>query len=156
MRRSRKSYFGDVVLPGMTPENTIDISLALDMSGSISSSMIKEMLSEVKGIMEQFQDFKIKLWCFDTSVYAYKEFSQDNISEFLEYEPQGGGGTDFDVNWKFMKDNDIQPEKFIMFTDGYPWNSWGDADYCDTVFIIHGSKDITPPFGNYAYYEQGK
>jgi len=156
MRRSRKSYYGEVVLPGMVPENTIDIALGLDMSGSISSTMIKEMLSEVKGIMEQFQDFRIQLWCFDTSIYAYKEFTQDNIDEFLEYEPRGGGGTDFDVNWAFMKQNDIQPEKFIMFTDGYPWNSWGDPDYCDTVFVIHGSKDIVPPFGNYAYYEQGK
>jgi len=156
MRRSRKSYYGEVVLPGMVPENTIDISLALDMSGSISGTMVKEMLSEVKGIMEQFQDFKIKVWCFDTSVYAYKEFSQDNINEFLDYEPKGGGGTDFDVNWTFMKENDIQPEKFIMFTDGYPWNSWGDQDYCDTVFVIHGAKDIVPPFGNYAYYEEGK
>lgn len=155
-RRSRKSYYSDVVLPGMVPENTIDIAIALDMSGSISGDMIKEMLSEVKGIMETYTDFKIQLWCFDTGTYNYKTFTPQNIDELLAYEPMGGGGTDFDVNWQFMKDNDIIPEKFVMFTDGYPWNSWGDPDYCDTVFIIHGNKDIVPPFGNYAYYEQGK
>ena len=25
-----------------------------------------------------------------------------------------------------------------MFTDGYPWDSWGDENYCDTLFIVHG------------------
>ena len=30
-------------------------------------------------------------------------------------------------------------QKLIVFTDGYPWGSWGDEDYCDTLFIVHGS-----------------
>jgi len=39
-----------------------------------------------------------------------------------------------------------------------PWNSWGDADYCDTVFIIHGhsDKNLEAPFGVTAHYEEGK
>jgi hypothetical protein len=41
-----------------------------------------------------------------------------------------------------------------MFTDGYPWGSWGDENYCDTVFIIHGNTTIVPPFGEFAYYEE--
>ena len=154
MSRSKKGYFSDVALPGMLPEETIDIALALDMSGSISDVQGKEMLSEVRGIMEQFQDFRVKVWCFDTQCYNYKEFTPQNIDEFDEYELAGGGGTDFDANWNFMKENEIRPERFIMFTDGYPWNSWGDPDYCDTVFIIHGNQDIKPPFGNYAYYDK--
>ena len=75
------------------------------------------------------------------------------MDEFMDYEPMGGGGTEFDVNWDYMKENDICPKKFIMFTDGYPWGSWGDELYCDTVFIIHGNDTIVPPFGEYAYYE---
>ena len=156
MARSKKGYFSDVALPGQTPEDTIDIALALDMSGSISDTMGKEMLSEVRGIMEQFTDFRVKVWCFDTQCYNYQEFTQQNIDEFENYAITGGGGTDFDANWKFMKENEIQPERFIMFTDGYPWDRWGDPDYCDTVFIIHGNQDIKPPFGNYAYYDEAK
>ena len=66
---------------------------------------------------------------------------------------EDGGGTEFDVNWDYMKEHDINPKKFIMFTDGYPWGSWGDENYCDTVFIIHGNNTIVPPFGAHAYYE---
>ena len=40
-------------------------------------------------------------------------------------------------NWNYMKDNGIEPKRFIMFTDGMPWDTWGDPDYCDTVFVIH-------------------
>ena len=55
-----------------------------------------------------------------------------------------------------MKENDIQPKKFLMFTDGYAWDSWGDENYCDTVFVIHSNRDknLQAPFGVTAHYEQ--
>ena len=53
-----------------------------------------------------------------------------------------------------MKENDIVPKKLIMLTDGYPWGSWGDENYCDTVFIIHGDKNIEAPFGVTCHYEE--
>jgi hypothetical protein len=55
-----------------------------------------------------------------------------------------------------MKEHDIVPKKFIMFTDGYPWDSWGDSDYCDTIFIVHGhhDKNLQAPFGMTAHYEK--
>jgi predicted metal-dependent peptidase len=155
-RPNRKSQHCGAVLPGMMNEETIDVSVCIDMSGSISDSMARDFLSEVKGIMEEYKDFKLDLWCFDTDVYAYKQFTGDTADEINEYEPQGGGGTDFDVNFQFMKDNDIQPKKFIMFTDGYPCGSWGDEDYCDSLFIVHGNDSIVAPFGQTAYYELGK
>ena len=156
MRQSRKGWQTNVILPGMIPENTIDVSIALDMSGSISNEMGRDMLSEVKGIMEQFTSFKIKLWCVDTDVYNYAEFDESNVDEIDEYEPTGGGGTDFMCNWRYMKDNDIQPDRFMMFTDGYPCGQWGDEQYCDTVYIIHGNDTIQPPFGTWAYYPMKK
>lgn len=152
-RRSRKQAQTNCILPGMIPEQTIDIAIALDMSGSISDAMGRDMLSEVKGIMQQFTDFRVKLWCFDTDVYSYAEFDNTNIDDIDTYDIKGGGGTDFMCNWKFMEENDIMPERFVMFTDGMPWDSWGDEHYCDTVFIIHGREDIIPPFGNHAYYD---
>ena len=140
----------------MIPESTIDISIAVDMSGSISNEQARDFFSEVKAIMDMYTDFNIKLWCFDTQVYNYAEFTASNIDEIMDYEPQGGGGTDFMCNWNYMKEQDIQPNRFVMFTDGYPVGSWGDEFYCDTVFVIHGPDHIKPPFGNYAYYEQKK
>lgn len=152
-RPNRKSQHSGAILPGLINEETVDVAIALDMSGSIGDAQAKDMISEVKGLMDEYADFKLRLWCFDTNVYSYAEFTKENADDILNYNIKGGGGTDFDCNWKFMKDNDINPKKLIMFTDGYPFGSWGDENYCDTLFIIHGSKTIIAPFGQTTYYK---
>jgi len=152
-RPNRKSQHSGAILPGMLNEETIDVSIGIDMSGSISDAQAKDFLSEVKGIMDEYVDFKMDLWCFDTEVYNYAKFSMDNADEIMSYEIKGGGGTDFEANYNFMKEHGIEPKRFIMFTDGYPCGSWGDEDYCETLFIIHGNDSIIPPFGQVAYYK---
>ena len=156
MRPNRKGWHMNAILPGTNYDETIDICVAIDMSGSIGDEQAKDFLAEIKGIMQEYKDFKIKLWTFDTRVYNEQDYDGYSMDDFDNYEVKGGGGTEFDVNWDYMKDNQIQPKKFIMFTDGYPWGSWGDENYCDTVFIIHGNNTIVPPFGEYAYYEEVK
>jgi predicted metal-dependent peptidase len=151
-RPSRKGMSSGIVLPGMMNDDTVDVTIALDMSGSIGDEDAKTFLSEVKGIMDQYQDYKIDIWCFDTEVYNHATFTQDD--DIMEYEVTGGGGTDFEANWAYMKENDIEPKKFIMFTDGYPFGSWGDPDYCDTLWIIKGNTDAEAPFGQQVIYEK--
>jgi len=155
-RPSRKGWHTGAILPGMNFMDTIDVAIGIDMSGSIGNKQAEDFLGEVKGIMDEYKDYKIKLWCFDTKVYNEEDFSADGGTDLLDYEIMGGGGTDFDANWEYMKYNDIQPKKFIMFTDGYPWGSWGDENYCDTIFVIHSNRDKTlqAPFGVTAHYEE--
>ena len=155
-RPSRKGQMTGAILPGMNFDETIDICIALDMSGSIGDEQARDFLSEIKGIMDEYKDYNIKLWCFDTKVYNEQDFSADGGDDLMDYEIMGGGGTEFMVNWDYMKYNDIQPKKFIMFTDGYAWDSWGDESYCDTIFIIHSHRDknLQAPFGLTAHYEE--
>jgi predicted metal-dependent peptidase len=152
-RPNRKSQSSGIYLPGMKNDETIDVAIAIDMSGSIGQEDATIFLSEVKGIMDQYVDFNVKIWCFDTEVYNYAEFSADGNDDIASYEPKGGGGTDFMANWRFMKDEGIEPKKFIMFTDGYPWDSWGDEEYCDTLFIVKGSNNKSP-FGETVHYDE--
>ena len=152
-RPNRKSQHSGAILPGMLNEETIDVSVAIDMSGSISNKQANDFLSEVKGIMDEYKDFKLDLWCFDTEVYNYAKFTGDSSDEIMSYECKGGGGTDFEANWNFMKNEGIEPKRFIMFTDGYPCGSWGDENYCETLFIVHGNETIIAPFGQTAHYK---
>jgi predicted metal-dependent peptidase len=155
-RPSRKGWHTNAILPGMNFDNTIDLCIALDMSGSISDQTGADFLGEINGIMDEYQDYAIKVWCFDTKVYNEQDFSPSGGDELTEYEIMGGGGTEFMCNWEYMKENDIQPKKFIMFTDGYAWDSWGDPDYCDTLFVIHSNrdKDLESPFGASVHYDE--
>jgi predicted metal-dependent peptidase len=152
-RPSRKGWHMDAIMPGMKPGETIDVCISIDQSGSITSDDSKIFLSEIKGIMDAYNEYKIRVWCFDTDIYADKEFTSDNMEDIMHYEPQGGGGTSFNVNWEYMKEHGIEPKKFIMFTDGFTGDDWGDANYCDVVWIIKGNPGCEPPHGVWAHYE---
>jgi predicted metal-dependent peptidase len=156
MRASRKGWHMDAVMPGLKNDEMIDICVMLDASGSIDESMLKDFLSEVQGIMNQFGQFRIHVATFDTEVYNTKTYDSENMDTMLDYEVSGGGGTDFDCIFTYLKDEQIEPKRLIVFTDGYPFGSWGDENYADTLWILHGTKTIVPPWGQYAYYEENE
>jgi predicted metal-dependent peptidase len=153
MRASRKGWHMDAIMPGMRNTDAIDIAVAIDMSGSIGEEQGKDFLSEIKGIMESFESYRIHVFCFDTDTYNPQQYDSENLDDITGYDLQGGGGTDFDVIFRYLKDAEIEPKRLVVFTDGYPFGSWGDANYCDTCWIIHGDKNPEPPFGTFALYE---
>ena len=154
MRASRRGWHMDAVMPGMKNDEMIDIAIAIDASGSIDERMLKDFLSEVQGIMDQFQSYKIHILTFDTAVYNPETYNSDNLDTICDYEVKGGGGTDFDCIFAYLKEEQIEPKRLVVFTDGYPFGSWGDENYADTVWIIHGNTTVVPPWGQYAYYEK--
>jgi predicted metal-dependent peptidase len=154
MRASRKGWHMDAVMPGMKLDPMIDIAVAIDTSGSIGEAMLKDFLSEIQGIMDSFPAYKIHVFCFDTEVHNPAQYNSDNLDQITEYKPAGGGGTDFEAIYNYLKAEEIEPKRLVVFTDGYPFGSWGDENYTDTVWILHGTTTIEPPWGQFAYYEE--
>jgi predicted metal-dependent peptidase len=152
MRPNRKAWHTGAVMPGQLPGEELDIVVALDASGSIDERMLSDFLGMVQGSLDQFTSYKVRIVTFDTDIYNEDTFTGDDGRSMGEYDIQGGGGTDFTCIWQWMKKNDVQPHQLVVFTDGYPFGSWGDPDYCDTLFVVHGSNDITAPFGITANY----
>ena len=152
-RPNRRGWHMDVIMPGTIPGEEIDIVVALDMSGSISNKQCQSFLSEVSGMMEMFNGFKIHVFCFDTEIYNPQTFISDNLDTMGDYEPMGGGGTDFTSIFRYLKERGEDTKRLIVFTDGMPFGSWGTEDFTDTTWIIHGSKDIVPPWGTWAYFD---
>jgi predicted metal-dependent peptidase len=93
---------------------------------------------------------------FDTDTYNPVQYDSDNLDSIMDYEPAGGGGTDFTCVFDYLKENEIEPKRLVIFSDGYPFGSWGDENYTETVFILHGTTTIVPPFGQVAYYDESK
>jgi predicted metal-dependent peptidase len=156
MRASRKGWHMDAVMPGQKPDEMIDVAVMLDASGSISQDMLRDFLSEIQGIMDSFPSYKIHVATFDTECYNPAQYDSDNLDSMIDYEVSGGGGTDFDCIFTYLKNEEITPRRLIVFTDGYPFGSWGDAEYCDTTWILHGTTTIVPPWGTHAYYDENK
>lgn len=156
MKTSRRGWHMDAIMPGMLPGTQIDVFIGMDTSGSISERDIKDFLSEIKGIMESYDEYKIHVVTWDTEVYNHQIFTSDNLEDIESYVPAGGGGTDPMCVWQFLKDNDIEPKKLIMFTD-YCFFGWEPAEvepYCDTVWVIKGNPNAEPEFGVWAHYEE--
>jgi predicted metal-dependent peptidase len=158
MKPNRRSWHMDAILPGTKQGTQIDVCVAIDTSGSISEQDLKDFLSEVQGIMEAYDEYKVRVITWDTSVYNPREFTSDNMEDITSYEPGGGGGTDPMCVWEWLKDNDIEPKKLIMFTDYcfFGWRPDEVKDYCDTVWVIKGNPDAEPEFGVWAHYEEAK
>ena len=154
LRTSRKGWHVDAVMPGMKNTDAIDIAVGIDMSGSISDAQGRDFLSEIQGIMESFDSYHIHVFAFDTEIYNPQQYNSENLENITDYDLQGGGGTDFECIFNYLKAADIEPKKLVVFTDGYPFGSWGDENYCDTVWIIHGDRNPDPPFGVFALYEE--
>ena len=157
-RPSRRSWHMDAVMPGMKPGEQIDVVIGIDTSGSITDTDLKVFLSEIKGIMEAYDEYKITVMGWDTEVHNVGEFTSDSIEDIGNFEPGGGGGTDPHCVWNYLQENNIEPKKLIMFTD-YCFFGWSPAEvenYCDTVWIIKGNKSAEPEFGVYTMYEDAE
>jgi predicted metal-dependent peptidase len=155
---SRKNFQNGFALPSMLKQTSIDVCIGVDTSGSITDEMARDFFTEVKAIMDTFEDHKIHLWCWDTSVHNPQEFTSHGSDDIMDYELAGFGGTDPTVCWRWMKEEGIEPKLLLMFTDGEIWGDWcppGDENYTETVWIINNrfNKDIQPAFGRFAYYD---
>jgi len=156
IRPSRRGWHMDAIMPAMTPGEEIDVDVFIDLSGSITPEQGKAFISEVAGMMASFDGYRVNVACFDTEVYNQQTFTSDNLDTVEDYKLMGGGGTDFTCIFKHLKEEGRVPTRLIVFTDGYPFGSWGDENYCDTIWIIHGDPDPKPPFGTFAIYNDHK
>ena len=158
MKPSRRGWHMDAVMPGMMPGNQIDVCVAIDTSGSITNEDLRIFLSEVKGIMEAYEEYRIRILTWDTAVHNPQVFTSDNMENIEEYAPGGGGGTDPHCVWNWLQENDVEPKKLIMFTDFcfYGWSPQEVEPYCETVWIIKGNPSAEPEFGVWAHYETEK
>jgi predicted metal-dependent peptidase len=153
MKPNRRAAVLNVILPSSKKEETIDICIAIDSSGSVCKKMLEVFLAEIYSIVHTYSSFKLRVWSFDTKCYNYQEFTEDNLEELYDYRIVGGGGTLFECNWEMLQEKGVQPNQLLIYTDGYPCRTWGDANYCPVIFCICDARDIIPPFGEYVYVQ---
>jgi predicted metal-dependent peptidase len=152
---NRRHMDSDVIFPSLIKEDTIDVEISIDQSGSISTEMARDFLSEIVGIAQQYNNFTIAVSTFDTKLYNRQVFTSENVDDMLYYEPKGGGGTQISVVWDYLKKNDLVPKLLIVFTD-LEDSDHGDPDYCNTLWLINNpwDKKILPQHGTWVRYER--
>jgi predicted metal-dependent peptidase len=134
---------GEAILPALRSAQ-INVTVAIDTSGSISASEISEFVSEIDALKGQVSA-RVTLLACDC------ELSPDSPRVFDPWEAvslpeslSGGGGTDFSPVFKWVDNQDAAPDLLIYFTDGkgrFP----SDTPLYPVVWLIKGQE--APPWG---------
>lgn len=128
-----------------------DILFMIDTSGSMSDEMVVAAYSEVKGAIDQFNG-KLNGWLgfFDAAIIEPVPFA--NEDEFRIIKPAGGGGTDFQIIFEYVKFymSDNPPSCIIILTDGYaPFPDEFLANDIPVLWLLN-NEEVTPPWGKIA------
>ena len=126
----------------------------VDTSGSIDDDMLSVVYSEICNALTQFNGGLVgTLGFFDIRVYTPISFA--DVGELLHIKPRGGGGTDFNCIFNYVRKNltNDSPVDIVIFTDG-------QADFPDEaaannipVLWLFSNRSVIPPWGKYAYVD---
>lgn len=147
-KRPNRRFFPQYHLPSLYSENLMDLVIAVDTSGSVSSSDFTRFVSEIHGIMKMMKPGCIKLIQFDTDIKSVNNIK--SLSDLIKVRFTGQGGTDIEpiLEWA----NEHKPQLMLCFTDG--GFSFPDiASKINYLWLINGGGEFTPPFGKVINYE---
>ena len=115
--------------------------ILLDTSASVDADLLRYFVRAVKALMRE--DAVVRVGCFDTKFYGFKDINTEADIENLRL--VGAGGTDFNVAVEaFTGDAENQ----IIFTDGY---AEMPEQSCNAVWVVYGSMPIHPKGGQVIY-----
>jgi predicted metal-dependent peptidase len=142
----RRFHDADFVLPSLGGEQ-VELAVAFDTSGSISPEELKSYLSEVVGLMQQFDHIKLRVLTCDAAVHEDVELDEQDIDSFTQrVRFRGGGGTDFRPVFERLQDD--RPRMLVFFTDGYGTFPSQEPDYPVLWVLTPNSIEVEQvPFG---------
>lgn len=125
-----------VITANLEEQPIPETEIVIDTSGSIDEKLLKNFLRECKNILKYS---KLKVGCFDTKFYGFKEIRTENDIENMEF--IGGGGTNFDVAIEAFT---RRVDNKIIFTDG---EANMPKKPLNAIWIVFSEKQINPKGG---------
>lgn len=131
-----------IVRPTLEALPSAKTEILLDTSGSIDEPLLKRFLQECCNILPFSQ---VKVGCFDTQFYGFKEVSSPRDLENMIFE--GRHGTSFTAAVNAFSG---RVDNRIIFTDG---DAPMPSVKMDVIWIVFGGKRITPNGGRVFYVD---
>lgn len=164
MKLNKTMFPMGISLPGFRRMvNELDIVVGIDASGSVSEDQLRDFATELLGMLMGFDSYHVLAMCWEFLVMeesvtwiSRKNVTQKPLESLIPFLKvmAGGGGTDPNSCFEWLKKNKLKPKLLVMFTDGEIGSNWGDPKYCPTLWIIHNAdKKIKAPFGHTVHYE---
>ena len=111
---NRRYVASGLYLPSVDRTGLGTIVIGVDTSGSIGDQELEQFAGEISAIADEAQPEAIHVVYCDAAVQASQEFG---LSEQIDLEPKGGGGTDFRPVFEWVEENGIAPVCLIYLTD---------------------------------------
>lgn len=146
-RPSRKMLVMGHILPGPFSERVEDVTGAVDTSGSITDEVLAAFGGELSAIHEEVKPNTLRVIYCDAAVNKVDEFDQ---TEPPTYKMHGGGGTDFNPPFEWLKENDVTPTAMIYLTDGYGPFPKEEPPF-PVLWVM--TTDVVPPWGEHVRIE---
>jgi len=98
----------------------INIGVVIDTSGSTAND-IPKFLGELNGLVNTFGKYSLHIVQCDTEVQDYTEYTDDDPLDLenVKFEVAGGGGTTLMPGIDYFKENQLDVDCIIVFTDTY-------------------------------------
>jgi predicted metal-dependent peptidase len=139
-RRSRRSE--EIYLPTLRSKVMRSIVVFGDFSGSMMH-VVKEVLSEIQGIVDDVSPEIVHVICGDTRVTFNRTF---NRGEKLVIETRGGGGTDFRPLFTAAEQLESPPDCGVFLTDTYGTFPEAPPMY-PLIWGVLGAQGVHVPWG---------
>lgn len=144
-KKPNRRFFPDHILPSMHAASMGQISIYIDVSGSVSEEELTAFVTESMFIKEQLNPSELKIALFNTRIVKEYRFTNEQEVEGIEF--AGCGGTR--INPVIADIKDEQPQVALIFTDGefsIPDDTPATAD--DVYWVIYGNDGWSAPFGH--------
>ena len=120
-RRAHRNYlWQDVILPSIMGKRMKHLVVMFDASGSIQGEMLNLFMGELNKVISTVNPDRIDVLYWDTEVAGHETYKGGDKKDLVHRtKPRGGGGTDPDCLPPFIAQKGLNPDAFIVLTDGY-------------------------------------
>ena len=114
----RRYHTTGVYYPSVIREN-LDICVAIDVSGSISTEEYTKFMSEVVGITKAFDQINLRCLWWSTEVTDDIQVLKYDSDRLITHKFSSTGGTHMSCVADYLKKNRSTSRIFVFLTDGY-------------------------------------
>lgn len=147
-RKPNRRFFPEFYLPSLHSEKCMDLSVAIDVSGSVSDEDFNSIISELVSVFKMMNPNKIDMISFDTSIRDVIQVK--NLKELMSTPFTGRGGTAIEPVLKWVDEN--KPELLLIFTDGEFGMPSKINTKSDIIWLIYNNPSFTAPHGKVIHY----